>query len=203
MGDDRGAIETTIQEAFNAQAFERAATLAIEHYGPELLGFVSHLLRDPDAGAEAFAEFSEVFWRSLPSFEWRCSMRTWVYKLARRTAIQHQRRERRQQHAAITRPSQLTAAIDRVRTATAAHLRTDVKDRFQALRGKLSSEDQTLLILRVDRGLNWRELAEVLLESHEDRPTDKQLVTEAARLRKRYQLAKARVRELLEQEGLL
>jgi RNA polymerase sigma-70 factor, ECF subfamily len=77
-----------------------------------------------------------------------------------------------------------------------------VKDRFQELRAQLPEADQALLILRVDRDLGWLELAEILLGPESD-PTSEQLKTEAARLRKRFQLVKSRLRELVEEAGLL
>lgn len=203
MNDDHDAIEGLIRTAFDLQDYERAATLTVEHYGPELLGFLVRQLRDADEAGEVFAQFSEVFWRTLPSFGWRCSVRTWAYKLARRAASQHRRHERR--HDAdrpLTQLSQLSMAVERVRTATVAYKRTDVKDRFQELRARLPEEDQSLVILRVDRGLSWLELAEIMLGDDEP-ASEERLKTESARLRKRFQVAKEQLRKMAEEEGLL
>lgn len=153
-------------------------------------------------GSELFGQFSEDFWRSWHRFEWRCSVRTWAYKLARRAAIHHLGRERRYEQQVQPLGSQLSLAVERVRTATVAYQRTDVKDRFQQLRAQLPEEDQALLILRVDRDLSWLELAEIMLGPERDLGSE-QLKTEAARLRKRFQLAKNRLRELVEEAGLL
>ena len=203
MTDDREAIEKLIRTAFSEQDHSRAATLAIEHYGPELLGFLISQLRDADAASEVFADFSANFWAALPTFEWRCSARTFAYKLARCAAARHRRTERRRKRVTpLEHASQFSLAIERVRTATHAYKRTDVKDRFQELRAQLPDEDQSLLILRVDRGLSWLELAEVMLEG-EELASEAQLKTEAARLRKRFQLAKEKLRALIVEAGLL
>jgi RNA polymerase sigma-70 factor (ECF subfamily) len=203
MNDERDATETSIREACDARDFERAATLAVEHYGAELLGFLTAQMRDADAACEVFQQWSEAFWRSLPSFEWRCSVRTWAYTLARRSAGHHRKRERRHAgDAPLTHLSRLSDAVERVRTATVAFQRTDVKDRFQELREQLPEEDQTVLILRVDRGLSWLELAQIMLGG-ETPSSDEQLKTEAARLRKRFQHAKDRLRKLAQEAGLL
>jgi RNA polymerase sigma-70 factor (ECF subfamily) len=90
-----------------------------------------------------------------------------------------------------------------VRTATVAYKRTDVTDRFQQLREQLTDEDQTLLILRIDRGLSWLELAQIMLGEDDKAPSEEGLKTEAARLRKRFQHAKDRLRKLAEEAGLL
>jgi RNA polymerase sigma-70 factor (ECF subfamily) len=203
MTDPRDAIEPQIREAFDARHFERAATLTIEQYGPELLGFLISHLRDEDAASEVFADFSEQFWETFPTFEWRCTVRTWAYKLARRAAGRYRKKARRRDRAQpLADLSQLSLAIERVRTATVVYKRTEVKDRFQELRAALPEEDQTLLVLRVDRGLSWLELAEVMLED-ELTLDEARLKTEAARLRKRFQLARERLRELIEEAGLM
>ena len=203
MSEDREAIEKLIRAAFDAQDYEHAATLTIEHYGAELLGFLVSHMRNTEDASEVFGEFSEQFWKTLPSFEWRCSARTWAYTLARRAASHYRKRERRHGiDQPLTQLSRLSIAVERVRTATVAFKRTEVKDRFQELREQLEPEDQTLLILRVDRGLSWLELAEIMLGS-EAAPSEEQLKTEAARLRKRFQHAKERLRGLVEEAGLL
>src|SRR5262249_38653602 len=130
----------------------------------ELLGFLVTYMRNADDAAEVFGDFSEQFWKSLPTFEWRCSARTWAYMLARRAASQYRRRERRHEaDRPLTQLPRLSIAVERVRTGTIAYRRTDVKDRFQELREQLDPEDQTILILRVDRDLSWLELAQIML----------------------------------------
>lgn len=196
-------VEKLVRDAFDARQYERAATLTIEYYGPELLGFLVGYLRDADAASEVFADFSEAFWKALPAFELRCSIRTFAYKIARRTAGHYRDGAQRRRRAHV--PSELTAltgAVERVRTATVVYLRTEIKDQFQQLRASLPEEDQLLLVLRVDRGLSWIELAEVVL-ADEPAPDAERLKTEAARLRKRFQLAKERLRALVEAAGLL
>lgn len=203
MRETRERDEQAIRAALERGDRDRAATRAIELYGHEIYSFIGSQLRNAVAASDAFSDFSELFWRTLPSFEWRCSVRTWMYLLARR-ALSRERREARrrdQRETALSHPSRLSRAVAQVRTATAAHLRTENKDRFQDLRAELPEEDQMVLVLRVDRGLSWAELAEVMLAS--DHATPAQLATEAARLRKRFQLAKERLRRRAEEAGLV
>ena len=198
--DSPDRVEQAIRTAHAAGELERAATLTIEHYGPELMGFLLHHLDGRDSAHEVFGELCEVFWETLPRFEWRCSMRSWTYKLARRIAMGHRKRERRRGN--MLPLSQLSIAVEQLRSATANYLRTDVKDRFRSIREQLAPEDRTLLALRLDRGLSWQELAEILSNDGDEPLADAQLKTEAARLRKRYQLLRERVRKRLLDEGL-
>jgi RNA polymerase sigma-70 factor (ECF subfamily) len=127
-----------------------------------------------------------------------------MYLLARRALSRERRdaRKRNQRETELSRASALPEAVARARTQTAAHFRTAVKDQFQSLRAELSEEDQIVLVLRVDRGLSWNELAEVML-GRDETPTPQQLATEAARLRKRFQLAKEQLRKRAEEVGLV
>jgi len=198
-----------------------AATAILRGYGPELLGFLAAVHRDETAASDAFAELSEAVWRSLPRFAWESSVRTWAYAVARNVSRTSRRNAaRRNRRVASPGESFFEKEAEKVRTETLAYLRTEKKTRLQALRDALPEEDRMLLVLRVDRGLAWNELARILAEGGEeeeegeeggetdgkdDAPTldDAAVVREAARLRKRFQLVKDRLRELARKEGLL
>src|SRR5689334_12223440 len=83
---DEEALETRIRAACAASDHSCAATLVIEHYGGEILAFLFARLRNRSAGEEVFAIVAEKVWIGLPNFEWRCSVRAWVYRIARNAA---------------------------------------------------------------------------------------------------------------------
>jgi RNA polymerase sigma-70 factor (ECF subfamily) len=97
----------------------------------------------------------------------------------------------------------LSQVVERVRSETLPYLKTEIKDRFRLLREQLPVEDQTLLALRLDRGLEWRELARVMSFDEAKPPSDEELTREAARLRQRFAAAKDKLRRFAEREGLL
>jgi RNA polymerase sigma-70 factor, ECF subfamily len=199
-----GADERDVREACDVRDYDRAASLTLGRYGGELLAFVSARLRSAADGEDVFAAFAEKLWLGLPQFEWRCSLRSWCYRLARNAAndflsLAHHRRELNLAPEAHARLSQL---VDRVRTNTRAYLKTAVKDRMQELRETLEPDDQMLLILRVDRGMAWRDLA-VAMSDDDATPSDAALDKEAARLRKRFERVKDQLRELARADGLL
>jgi RNA polymerase sigma-70 factor, ECF subfamily len=89
-----------------------------------------------------------------------------------------------------------------VRSRTLMHLRTEVKDEFQKLREELDPDEQTLLVLRIDRGLGWTEIAEIMADPGElEDPKARE--RSSARLRQRFQKLKQRLRDLAEARGLL
>ena len=84
---------------------------------------------------------------------------------------------------------------------TAAFQRTEVKDEIAKLREALSDDDRELLLLRVDRGLSFTEIASVL--NGLDPGQHEELKREAARCRKQFERIKLRLRELAIEAGLL
>lgn len=76
-----------------------------------------------------------------------------------------------------------------MRTQTATHLRTETKTAVQKLREELSLDEQTLLILRIDRQLEWDDVAEAM-------------GTPAVTLRKRFERVKEKLRGLAKGRGV-
>ena len=101
----------------------------------------------------------------------------------------------------MSRAGRLSELVERVRSATQIHQRTEVKDRVRALREQLDPDDQMLLILRVDRGMAWRDLA-IAMAGDADLD-DTAIDREAARLRKAFERVKTELKAMAEKEGLL
>jgi RNA polymerase sigma-70 factor (ECF subfamily) len=204
MTTDREKLEASIREAADADNHDRAATLAIDGYGPEILGFLVARMRDQTAASDIFAIFCEDIWKGLPKFQWRCTARVWAYTLARHAAnrfsVQAYRKHDR--NVPLSQANILSQLVDQVRSTTMPHLKTAVKSRMRELREQLPKEDQTVLILRVDKKMSWNDLAEVMAFDGEA-PDEAALKKEAARLRKRFQLAKEQLRKLAEADGLI
>ena len=97
----------------------------------------------------------------------------------------------------------LAAVVEEVRTATPTFLQTAVRAEVAALRAELDEDDRMLLTLRVDRGLPWRELAQVFAEDGETIASPAALDRQAAALRKRYERIKRRIRALAEARGIV
>jgi RNA polymerase sigma-70 factor (ECF subfamily) len=193
MGD-RDASESEVRRLCEAGEYDAATTLAIRTYGPEIMRFIHSRLRNEEAVSDAFSLFVEGLWRSLPRFDWRCSVRTWAYMLARQSASRARAVGEIHREIPLCEAPHVAAIAQQVRTETLVYLRTKARDRFEKLRATLSEADQTLLVLRVNRELDWRDIARILLYEGGE-PSDADIGREAARLRKRFQLLKDRLRE--------
>jgi RNA polymerase sigma-70 factor (ECF subfamily) len=192
-------LEQQIRHRFDAGDLRGACTVAIDGYGSELLSYLIAIMRDDSAASEAFSATCEAIWRELHNFEWRSSFRTWAYVLARHSASRSFRSpHRRPDHAIpLSQIPEVSAIIERVRTQTQPWLRTEVKDGVARLREKLSPDEQTLLILRVDRQMSWQDVARVLEPENADEGNA------TARIRKRFQRVKEKLRELAQSEQLI
>jgi len=178
-------LEVTIRKQFEAGDLHAAATLAINGYGREVCGYLAAVLADEEQARDVFAETAAELWRDLSRFRWQASLRTWIYTLARHRLAAHLSRHGRQRTVPL---SEAADGVARPHTTTVPWKRTAVKDTVSRLRSSLSADDQTLLILRVDRAMSWREIADVIGDAHEPA------------LRKRYERIKNRLRDLASAE---
>lgn len=202
--DERSkADEQAIRVLWDAGDLRAAASEVVRRLGPEILGLLCAMHRDRDVAGDAFSLFTERLWTSLPDFEWKCSMRTWAYMLARRASVDVHRTERRREkrNVALSDVPELARVAGHVRTATLTFLQSEVKTELTRLRDSLPEEDKLLLVLRVDRQLAWTDLAHVFLEEREAASSEA-VKREAARLRKRFQLVKDRLKALMLERGL-
>lgn len=203
MADPHEDVEPVIRAHCEAGRWQQAATLWIETRGPEVMTFLAAMGGDGAADPhELFAQFCEDLWRGLPAFRWECTTRTWSYRIAR-NAWRRSVKQTRRRGRVLRQPlgSGIDEIAERVRTSTAIYARTDTKDRFVALRDRLSAEDRMLLLLRVDRDLDWDDVARVMMDEGATRADP--LPQVSARLRKQFQRVKRKLRELAVADGLL
>jgi RNA polymerase sigma-70 factor (ECF subfamily) len=202
-GGARDELEREVRSLCDRGDHGGAATAAIRGYGPELFGFLLAVHRAEADASDVFSDLAVALWRGLPSFAWQSTLRTWAYSIARNLSRTFRRdAARRNRRAPGASDSALDEVAQAVRTTTLAFLRTGSRTRLEALRDALDEEDRMLLVLRVDRKLAWNDLARVL-SADDAELDDASLAREGARLRKRFQLVKERIREMAKREGIV
>jgi RNA polymerase sigma-70 factor (ECF subfamily) len=195
-------VEEQIRRLCKAGDYRTAATLLLERYGAEILSLLCSRLGSDGNGRDVFGMFCEDLWRALPAFEFRCSARTWAYVLARHAELRFRAEPQRRPDRNLPLLEEVQQLVAGVRTSTSPYRHTQVQRRLSALRRRLAEQDELILLLRVDRALSWREIAHVFLPSDEA-ANDRAVQREAARLRQRFQAIKQRLRDWVEQDGLL
>ena len=171
-----------------------AAEAVVRDYGPQILGYLTSVLRNESDAADVFSQFTEDLWRGLPGFRRECPLRVWAYKVAWHAAARHLRDPFRARGRRLE-TTELSRVADEVRSSVMLGRAEARRRGIDRLREKLAPDEQTLLVLRLDRGLSWREVATVLAE-------DGTAVDEPA-LRKRFERLKDRLAAMARDEGLL
>jgi len=187
------SLEERITGALARGDRQAAAVETIRGYGPQLLGYLTRVLGSADDAADAFSLLAEQIWKGIGGFEGRSSVRVWAYRVAWGAAgrVAADAWRRRRERFPTSMASRVAAEVlsrapaEREREAAA----------MDGLRGELSAEEQSLLVLRVDRRLSWREVVEVM--SQEGAELDE------AALRKRFERLKGRLSHLAKSRGLI
>lgn len=187
------AAEQRLRTLLQSGAFPDATEETLRVYGPEILSFLHARFGNMQRARDAFAWAAEDIWRGLPRFRGESSVRTWAYAVARNAARRYVERELKGDlyNVPLSELSQ--------RSALAVQLPTSHtnEDRLQSIRGQLDEEEQLLLTLRIDRNMDWRDVARVVTFEGQEETDDELLERETARLRKRFQLLKDKLRKLL------
>lgn len=121
-----------------------AAREALQLFGPGLFGFLVGALEEPEVARVVYADVCQRVTSEIGRYGGRCSLRAWVYGLGRRE-LRDLRLRRRRTRAL---PGELFPEAPR-----------DLEGTIAAIKVTLSEEDREFLILRVDRGFSWREIA--------------------------------------------
>jgi RNA polymerase sigma-70 factor (ECF subfamily) len=140
--------------------FER---IAVDYAAP-----VARLARaheaDPSLQQDLLQEIHLALWRSLPSFGGRCSLRTWVYRVAHNVAASHvlRRRRRFEKHLVgldeVEIPAdglEIGASVDEVRMLARIH---EIVQRLKPI-------DREVFVLYLE-GLSVEEIAEIAGLTH-------------------------------------
>jgi RNA polymerase sigma-70 factor (ECF subfamily) len=154
------SLDDRVRSLLEAGAHAEAATEAIRALGPAVLRYLGTLLRVEADAHDAFSCWAEAVWSGLPKFRGEASLRTWAFRLAYREALAvvHHAWRRRVRPFATGEASRLAATL---RTASAVRVERR-RRKLDAAIARLTTEQQTLLSLRVDQGLSWEEIAGVL-----------------------------------------
>lgn len=180
-------VEERIGSLLAAGKPEAAAEEVIRSYGPQILGYLTRVLGSGDDAQDAFSYFAEAVWRGMARFEGRSTVRVWAYRVAWSAAsrVTGDAWRRRRLPFPTSMASRVAAEV-LSRTAEAAERESAEVER---LRRALGPEEQSLLVLRLDRRLSWREVAEVM-SAEGGRPLDE------AALRKRFERIKEKLARL-------
>ena len=105
---------------------EQCYAEATATFGPAIERLARVYERDPDKRRDLVQEIHVALWRSLARFDGRCSLRTWVYRVAHNTATSKVLRP-------LTNAPRIVALDDSLESVAAATSDEEALDRRRAL----------------------------------------------------------------------
>jgi RNA polymerase sigma-70 factor (ECF subfamily) len=132
---------------------------AAAQYGAALHRLAGAYEADPDKRRDLLQEVHLALWRSLASFDGRCSLRTWVYRVAHNAATSYVIGQRRSRSSAWLSLEEAAAVADSNEGVRAAD-RRDAVDRLLALVQQLKPLDRQVILSYLE-GLDAAATAEI------------------------------------------
>lgn len=100
---------------------------------------------NPDKRNDLLQEIHFALWRSFASFDGRCSLRTWVYRVAHNASTSHIIRQRRMNTLAMVSLEDLESLSDKNENALASD-RRQALDRLLAMIQRLKPLDRQVIV---------------------------------------------------------
>ncbi len=131
---------------------------AAENFGPALQRLARASEADPDRRRDLLQDMHVALWQSMSGFDGRCSLSTWVWRVAHNTAASHVDRERRRNTGKMALDD--IAHLPDGRSVAAAHEQSDAIDRLNAWIRRLKLPDRQVMTLYLE-SLPAAEIAEI------------------------------------------
>lgn len=122
---------------------------AIANYGTALQRVARAYEADPDKRKDLLQDIHLALWLSLEKYEARCSLRTWVYRIANNTATSHVIRQHRRNSHELLSLKQIEEAPDRSDPAQHAGERKAIERLFELIH-RLKPVDRDVMLLYLE-----------------------------------------------------
>jgi RNA polymerase sigma-70 factor (ECF subfamily) len=149
-------IETMVAaEPTKDELYRDAAAM----YGAALERLARAYEADPDTRRDLLQDIHVALWRSLGAFDNRCSLRTWIYRVAHNVGASHVLRQRRTKTQALVALEELEELPDATTGPQAAD-RSQALDRLLALIQRLKPLDRHVILSYLE-GLDATAIGEI------------------------------------------
>jgi len=136
---------------------ERAATSLVARHAPALSRFAVSLGQRTDVEEVVQDTFVRAF-NSIESFRAESSLRTWLFTIERRLILDRRRAERRRRDDASVDEADAVTEFDALDEIVAE----EAEARVRTAVDRLSRLQREVFLLRVNEGLSYKEIAEVV-----------------------------------------
>jgi RNA polymerase sigma-70 factor (ECF subfamily) len=132
---------------------------AVAGYGAALDRLASAYEANPEERRDLLQDIHVALWRSFIGFDGRCSLRTWVYRVAHNIATSHVIRQKRKNSVLVTLEA-IEAMPDDAQGAGAQDHRMSM-ERLMALIRRLKPLDRQMMLLYLE-GMDAASIGEVM-----------------------------------------
>ncbi len=138
---------------------ERAATVLVERHGPALARFAASLVRGDRGQVDELVQdtFVRAF-QSIGDFRGESSLRTWLFTIERRLALDRRRAERRRPEGAEIGEDDAATEYTALDALVAGETEERIRDAIEGL----SPSQREVFMLRVTEGLSYKEIAGIV-----------------------------------------
>jgi RNA polymerase sigma-70 factor (ECF subfamily) len=150
-----------VSDKGSSQRFQRDDLYqqASTQYGAGLSRLASAYEADPEQRRDLLQEIHFALWRSLETFEARCSLKTWSYRIAHNTAMAHVVRQCRTKLESLVTLEELDANPDRIDYERLANEQMAFEQLLRLIH-RLRPTDRELMLLYLE-GLDGPAIAEI------------------------------------------
>jgi len=138
------------------QEFQRVLT----EFGPALARLSLGYELDPENRRDLLQEIHLAVWRSLAIFDSRCSLRTWVYRIAHNTAVRYVMRVKRRRFASLKSLEEIDEPEDPRNVEDEMHRETALRQ-LSLLISQLKPLDRQVILLYIE-DVGTEEIAEII-----------------------------------------
>ena len=131
---------------------------AADAYGPALERLARSYEADPEIRRDLLQEIHIGLWRSMEAFDGRCSLRTWVYRVAHNIASSHVMRQRRHNSRILVALEELENMPDQPVAPDAD--RREAMERLAALIRQLNPLDRQVILSYLE-GMDAASIGEI------------------------------------------
>ncbi len=149
------ASQTIPKAATQDSLYEDAART----YGPALERLARAYEADPEIRRDLLQDIHVALWRSFVGFDGRCSVRTWIYRVAHNVAASHVAHQRRAASEILVDLEELESFPDLVSGQDAANRNQDL-DRLLTLIQRLKPLDRHVILSYLE-GLDAAAIGEI------------------------------------------
>jgi RNA polymerase sigma-70 factor (ECF subfamily) len=147
---------------------EGALEELVKRYLPLIFGFVKNYTGNRDNASDITQEVFVKVWRNLKKFDRSKSFRTWIFTIAKRTAIDWLRKKNALPFSAMRNEEKVESFIDSLADESPSIIEQltlkETSKKLSFALARLPDAYNSVVNLRINSGLNFREIAERLNE---------------------------------------